>query len=195
MVSLLRPSWGTREFAHGGRAEGVDWSSWAGRTPSCPPGSDPTQHLGPPCLRLHSSRRGKVAGQSCPAWGPAWAAQGMGLSLGPRRTPHPTLPCMGLGPWPAWERQSLVLLAAGCWQPLGLPAQSDHLSGIPMEKPAPAGGPGALRFPSLVVCGCIGPRLGLPGHPHPLPGVGAPTFCWLSSLLSLAWWVCKWRCL
>lgn len=110
-----------------------------------------------------------MAGQSCPAWGPAWAAQGMGLSLAWAQE-NPTHPCMGLGPWPAWEgRESGAL---GCWL---LAALSVFLlSVICLEfqwknllLQVAWGSP----IPSLVVCGCIGPGLDS-GHPHPLPGSG-----------------------
>ena len=164
------------------------------RNTQLPPGSDPTQHSGPPCLRLHSSRRGKVAGQSRPAWGPALGSSGDGALLAWAQENPPLHPLRGVGPsaslgkagvWCSW------LLAVGSLSVFLLRASSVwNSNGKTWSCRWPRGSP----IPSLVVCGCIGPRLDS-GHPHPLPGVGAPTFCWLSSLLSLAWWVCKWRCL
>lgn len=159
-----------------------------------PPGSDPAQHSGPPGLRLHSSGRGTVAGQSHPAWGPALCSSGDGALLAwPQENPPPH-PLHRVGPsaslgkagvWCSW------LLAVGNLSVFLLRASSVWNSN---GKTCSCRWPRGSHIPSLVVCGCIEPRLDS-SHPHPLCGVGAPTFCWLSSLLSLAWWVCKWRCL
>lgn len=84
--------------------------------PQLPPGSYPAQHSGPPGLHLHSSRRGKVAGQSHPAWGPALCSSGDGALLAwPQGNPPPhPLPRVGpsaslgkAGVWCSW------LLAVG----------------------------------------------------------------------------------
>lgn len=117
-----------------------------------------------------------MARQSHPAWGPALGSSGDGALLAwPQENPPPH-PLHGPGPsaslgkagvWCSW------LLAVGSLSVFLLRASSVWNAN---GKTCSCRWPWGSQIPSLVVCGCIGPRLDS-GHPYLLPGVGALPFC------------------
>ena len=117
-----------------------------------------------------------MARQSHPAWGPALGSSGDGALLAwPQENPPPH-PLHGPGPsaslgkagvWYSW------LLAIGSLSVFLLRASSVWTAN---GKTCSCRWPWGSQIPSLVVCGCIGPRLDS-GHLYLLPGVGALPFC------------------